>query len=125
MLCAIVAGVVTLAVRKSPWFLVILLLGIPPLHNLHRLVAGFVVPLLCRPMRMDVVIEEDRIGFGCRGGQEWLPLAEIKHVERFADVWSIGCGDALINIPVGAVEERTIDHVRAASAKHKVAGSQA
>ena len=62
LMLVVPAIVVTLAVLKSPWFLALLLL--PPLtNNLPRFVAGLLTPLLFGSERMDVVIEEDRIGY--------------------------------------------------------------
>lgn len=117
ILLAVVAGVVALAVLKSPWFLVILLLGIPPLNNLHWFVAGFVNPLLFRTLHMDVVIEEGRIGYLFGADRQWVPLAEIARVERVGGVWAILIsGGTGIDIPVSAIDEKYIAHIRAMSA---------
>ncbi|HEU0006103.1 MAG TPA: hypothetical protein VFS12_08945 [Terriglobia bacterium] len=115
LMVAVPAIVVALAVLKSPWFLLILLL--PPLmNNLPRFVAGIVNPLLLGSQPMDVVIEQDRIG--CLYGQDrqWLPLEEIGRVQRFGDVWVITSSCTVIDIPVSAVDE-TIAHIRAMSEK--------
>ena len=114
LMLAVPAIVVTLAVLKSPWFLLLLLLH-PLLNNLPRFVAGLLTPLLFGPERMDVAIEEDRIGYLIGQDRLWLPLQEIVRMERFGDVWAIVSTAANIYIPVSAVEEKHIAHMRAMS----------
>jgi hypothetical protein len=112
MLVAVAATAVILAVLTSPWFLLMLLL--PPINNnLPRLIAGFVKPLVSGVQRMDVIIEEDRIGFLLGRDRLWLPLDEIVRIERFGDVWAILGSDAGIDIPVSAVDEKYVTHMRA------------
>jgi hypothetical protein len=111
LMVVVPAGVVTLAVLKSPWFLLLLLL--PPLmNNLPPFIAGLVNPLLRGSRRMDVVIEEHRLGYLCGPDWQWLPLEDIVRVERFGDVWVITSSDAIIEIPVSAIDERCIAHLR-------------
>ena len=114
LMLAVPAIVVTLAVLKSPWFLALLLLP-PLLNNLPRFVAGLLTPLLFGPERMDVAIEEDRIGYLIGQDRLWLPLQEIVRVGRFGDVWAIVNTAANIYIPVSAVDEKHIAHIRAMS----------
>ncbi len=118
LLLTIVAVVVALAVLKSAWFLLILLVGLPPINNLHNLLAGFLQPLLLGPQQVEVTLEESRIGFRFGSGSDkeptWLPLEEIVHVERFGDVHTLlGAGGIAINIPVTLVDARYLEHVRA------------
>ncbi len=116
MMVAIVAIIVAMAVLKSPWFLLLLLLP-PMMNNLPRFIGGFMNPLVFGSQRMEVVIEQNRLG--CLFGQEqqWLPLQEIVRVERFGDVWAILCSGPVIDIPVSAVDEKYIAHIRAMSEK--------
>ena len=114
LMLAVPAIVVTLAVLKSPWFLALLLLP-PLLNNLPRFLAGLLTHVLFGPERMDVAIEEDRIGYLIGQDRLWLPLHEIVRVERFGDVWTIVSTAANIYIPVSAVDEKYIAHIRAMS----------
>ncbi len=116
MLGVVVAGVIVLAVLKSLWFLLILLIGVPPLNNLHRLLAGLVNPLVFGPLRMDVTIEENRMGYRLGQVERWIPSDEIVRVERFGDVWVILTSDgAGIDIPVSMIAEEPMEHLRAMS----------
>lgn len=114
VMLAVPAVVVILAVLKSRWFLMILLLP-PMFNNLPRFVAGLVNSLLLGSQRMDIVIEQQRIGYLFGQDRKWLPLEEIIRVERFADVWVILSSDAVIDIPISVVDETYIAHVRAMS----------
>ena len=120
LMLAVPAIVVTLAVLKSPWFLALLLLP-PLLNNLSRFVAGLLTLLLFGPERMDVAIEEDRIGYLIGQNRLWLPLQEIVRVGRFGDVWAIVSTAANIYIPVSAVDEKHIAHIRAMSQRSRKA----
>jgi hypothetical protein len=113
---AVPAIVVTLAVLKSPWFLALLLL--PPLmNNLPRFVGGLLASLFCGSEHMDVVIQEDRIGYLIGQTRLWLPLHEIVRVKRFGDVWAIVSHAANIYIPISVVDEKYITHMRVVSDK--------
>jgi hypothetical protein len=116
LIVAVPALVVVLAVLRSPWFLVVLLLP-PFFNNLPRFIGGLANALVVRSQRMDVVIEGDRIGcvFGQR--REWLPLEEIIRVERFGNVWAILGSGVAIEIPVSEVDEPLIARMRAMSKK--------
>ena len=121
LMLAVPAIVITLAALKSPWFLALLLL--PPLmNNLPRFVAGLLTPLFFGSERMDVVIEEDRIGYLFGQDRRWLRLHEIVRVERFGDVWAIVSSAANIYIPVSAVDEKYIANLRAMSGRLRNSG---
>ena len=122
LMLAVPAIVVTLAVLKSPWFLALLLLP-PLLNNLPRFIAGLVAPLLFGSERVDVAIEEDRIGYLIGQDWLWLPLQEIVRVERFADVWAIVSTAANIYIPISAVDEKHIARMQARSERGRKAQS--
>jgi hypothetical protein len=68
---------------------------------------------------MDVAIEEDRIGYLIGQDRLWVPLQEIVRVERFGDVWAIVSAAANVYIPVSAVDEKYIAHMRAMSKKRQ------
>jgi len=106
LMLTVPAVVVTLAVLESPWFLMMLLLP-PMLNNLPPFVAGFAHSLLLGSQRMDVVIEQERIGYLVGPDRKWAS----------ADVWVILSRSAVIEIPISVVDERYIAHVQAMSKK--------
>jgi len=115
LMVVVPALVVGLAVMKSLWFLLLLL--VPPLtNNLPRFVAGFVQPLLWGSRSMDVFIDADRIGFLHGKDRHWLPLADVDRVDRGDDLWMISSSDARIDIPVAAIDEACLAHLRERSA---------
>jgi hypothetical protein len=97
VMAGIMAFVLTVAWRKSPWFLLTLLVLFPVWNNLILLVAGFVTPVLFGPVRVDIVVEDDRIGE--RRGQvwRWVPLETVDRVAA------------------AAIDEAQIAHIRAAA----------
>lgn len=109
------AVVVGLSYLVSPWFLLILLLPIP-FENLHRFIAGLVQPLFFARQHMEVVIEDDRLGYARSGRYEWLAFDRIYGIDRFSDdTWTIDTHEGIvISIPVSAIDQRVIDHLRAA-----------
>jgi hypothetical protein len=116
VMAGIMAFVLTVAWRRSPWFLLTLLVLAPVWNNLVLLVAGFVSPVLFGAVRVDIVVEEDRIGE--RRGQvwRWVPLEKVDRVARFGGVWAIlRLGDISIYIPAAAIDEARIAHIRAAA----------
>ena len=116
LMLVVPALIIGLAALKSRWFLLLLL--VPPLpNNVPRFVAGVVTPLLFRSERMDIVLEENRIGYLIGQDRFWLPLEEIQRVERFADVWTIVSPAASIYIPVSAIDETHMTRVRATARK--------
>jgi hypothetical protein len=116
VMAGIMAFVLTVAWRRSPWFLLTLLVLFPVWNNLILLVAGFVTPVLFGPVRVDIVVEDDRIGE--RRGQvwRWVPLETVDRVARFGGVWAIlRLGEISIYIPAAAIDEAQIAHIRAAA----------
>jgi hypothetical protein len=109
------AVVVWLSCRVSPWFLLVLLFPVP-FSNLHRFIAGILQPLFVGKRHMEIAIEDDRLGYYQSGRYEWLSLDRICGIDRFSkDAWTIGTHDGVvITIPVSAIEQKIIDHVRSA-----------
>ncbi len=109
------AVVVWLSYRISPWFLFVLLVPIP-FGNLHRLIAGLVEPLFVAKRHMEITIEENRLGYSQSGRYAWLSLDSIYGIDQFSkDAWTIDTHDGIvITIPVSAIEQRIIDHLRSA-----------
>jgi hypothetical protein len=111
LMLVVPAGVIALAALKSPWFLLVLL--VPPLpNNLPPFIAGLVNPLLWGSRRVEVVIDEHRIGNSFGQDWQWLPLEDISRVKRFGDVWVIASSDTVIDIPVSAIDERCMARLR-------------
>jgi hypothetical protein len=114
LMLAAPAVVVALAVVKSPWFLLMLML--PPLwNNVPRFLGGLASGLLVGSQRMDVVIEPQRIGNLVGAERQWSALEEVTRVERFADMWVIQSADSVIDVPVSVVDPEYMAHVRAMS----------
>ena len=103
-----------------------MMLLLPPmLNNLPPFLTGFAHSLLLGSQRMDVILEQERIGYLVGQDRKWLPLEEITRVERFADVWVILSSSSVIEIPSSVVDERYIAHVQAVCKKgRKVHGKR-
>lgn len=114
----IVAFVLAMAWRVSPWFLLSLIVLFPAWTNSVRFVAGLARLVPSGRARVDVVVEADRIGR--RAGQEWywVPRETIDRVGRFGGVWILlKPGDISIHIPAPAIDDGPIAHIRAAAGK--------
>ncbi len=99
----------------SRWFLLLLLVGLPPFTWVQRFLAGLMRALFIRTVHMDIVIEENRLGYASRKDREWLFYDWINEIGKFGgDMWGIVFqGGIGIDIPASAVDERYIDHMRA------------
>ena len=100
-----------LASHRSPWFLLFLL---GPLWVLRGLIAGFVQIAFVPVKHMDLVFEEDRLGFMVGAERWWVHLDSIVRIERFRDdLWTFVAyhGEAF-DVPVNLVSEETLAHVR-------------
>jgi hypothetical protein len=114
LVVAPIAGVVLLACATSMWFLLLLLIGLPPISFVHRFVGGLVNCLLYRRVPMDLIIEEDRLGYDVGADRRWLDLKDVAEVERFGgDTWCILYPDGTgIDIPVALVDDKLLDHLQ-------------
>jgi hypothetical protein len=116
----IVAFVLGMSWKVSPWFLLALAVLFPAWNNAVLFVAGLVRPLLFGPQHVDVVVEEDRIGQRVGPAWHWVPLGQVDRVARFGGVWTIlKFSDIAIYVPAAAIDERHIAHIRATSEKHR------
>jgi hypothetical protein len=123
LVLAIPVIVVILAVLKSPWFLLVLLLP-PMFNNLPRFVGGLANALLVSTRRMDVVVEPQRLGHLFGQERRWIPLEEVTRVARFADVWVILTTDSVVDIPASLIDEAYLAHVRAMSREGREASTR-
>ena len=100
--------------RRSPWFL---LFSLAPLWVLRGFVAGVLNIAFVPVQHMDVVINEQGLGFLAGGERWWVFLDSIVHIARFRDdLWSFGCYHGeLISVPAVLIGPETHAHVRARS----------
>lgn len=107
----LMAGLTWLASHRSPWFLLFLL---APLWVLRGLIAGFVEIALVPMRKMDILIEEDVLGFMVGAQRWWVHLDSIVRIERYrAELWSFICYHGeLFDVPVALVSEETLAHIR-------------
>ena len=100
-----------LASHRSPWFLLFLL---GPIWVLRGLIGGVVQVALIPTQRMDILIDEDKLGFMAGSERWWVHLDSIVRIERLRDdLWTFVAyhGEAF-DVPVSLVTEETLAHVR-------------
>lgn len=116
---ALIAG---LWLWVSPWFV---LLSVVPLWLATPVLAQFLVGLVkvvfIPSQHMDIIVEETALGFMARGERFWVFLDGITRIQKYSkDTWTIfHHNGTLINIPVSAIDERYIDHMRTMAEKGK------
>jgi hypothetical protein len=121
----IVAVVIGLAWRVSPWFLLSLLVLFPAWNNVALFVAGLVRPLLSGREHVDVVVEHDRIGQRVGTAWHWVPLAEVDRVTRLGGVWAVlKFSDISIYVPASAIDETCVAHIKAKSRQADTSGAE-
>jgi len=101
----------TLALEFSPWFLLLFLL----LTNFWRLIAGVVQPLLYGRQSIEIVIEEQRLGFSQTGNElTWRDLEWIEAIDQFrAGIWSVQFGDGFVlHLPAEQIDAAEIERLR-------------
>jgi hypothetical protein len=111
---AVMALLIWAAALRSPWFLLFLL---APLWVLRGFVAGVLNIAFVPVQHMDVVINEQGLGFLAGGERWWVFLDSIVHIARFRDdLWSFGCYHGeLISVPAVLIGQETLAHVRTRS----------
>lgn len=114
---ALIAG---LWLWVSPWFV---LLSVVPLWLATPVLAQFLVGLVkvvfIASQHMDIIVEETALGFMARGERFWVFLDGITGIQKHSkDTWTIlHHNGTVINIPVSAIDERYIDHMRTMAEK--------
>jgi hypothetical protein len=71
---------------------------------------------------MDIIIEENGLGFLARGERFWIFLDGVRHIRKSSkDLWTI-ChhNGTVINIPVSAIGEKYIEHMRTMGEKGRI-----
>ena len=106
----------------SRWFVVLsvvpLLVAVGKLFGFLRgLLNAVFIPL----QHMDIIVEETALGFMARGERFWVFLDGITRIQKYSkDTWTIfHRNGTVINIPVSAIDERYIDHMRTMAEKRK------
>ena len=79
------------------------------------------VDVVANPMRkMDVIVQENGLGFLVRGQRWWIFLDGVTGVDKlwWSDTWTIRhYNGTVINILVSAISEDQIQHIRDAAKK--------
>lgn len=78
------------------------------------------IDVVAHPVRkMDVIVEENGLGFLVGGQRWWIFLDGVVGIDRFCrDTWTIRHHNGhVINIPVSAISEEQLQHIRDAAKK--------
>lgn len=113
-----VALSVALFITVSPWFV---LLSVLPLWLAWGFIVGLLRVLFVPMQHMDIIIEEKGLGFLVKGERFWVFLDGIIRIQKYSDdTWTIlHRNGTVINIPVDAIEQRYVEHMRAMGEKGK------
>lgn len=105
------ALIIVLSVSTSLWFAPLIVL---PLWLARRFIVGLLNVIFVRIQHMDIIVEENGLGFATPKDRLWLFLDGIIRIQKYSkDTWTIfHHNGTVINIPVDAIEERYIDHMR-------------
>jgi hypothetical protein len=111
---AIMSVLIWAASLRSPWYLMFVL---APLWVMRGFIAGFVNIIFVPLQHMDIVINEDMLGFMVGNQRWWAHLDSIVRIERYRqDLWTFCCyhGEG-INVPTTLISDETLAHIRAKS----------
>ncbi len=102
---------VALAVSVSPWLAPLILL---PLGLVRGFIIGFVNVIFVGVQHMDVIVEENGLGYATESGRFWIFLDGIIRIQNYSkDTWTISHHNGtVISIPTAAIEERYVEHMR-------------
>jgi len=105
------ALVVYLAVSVSPWFALLILL---PLFLVRGFIIGLVNVIFVGVHHMDVIVEENGLGYATQSDRLWIFLDGIIWIQKYSkDTWTISHHNGtVISIGTAAIEERYIQHMR-------------
>lgn len=132
LIVALCAGVVWFALSTSVWFAILLL---PVMWFFSGFFLGLLDVAFCPVRSMDIVVEENGLGF-LAGGERWFVFLDgVSSIRRYRDdVWTIlHWNGTVINIPVSAITDDQLqclktavaaarDRASAAIAKHQRTG---
>lgn len=116
---ALLVGVFLVVVKW--WLFPVLLLGL-------WLFRGFwigVLDIVIHPTeKMDIIIEQNGLGFMRGGHRWWLFLDGMTRVEQFcSDTWTFCHHNGhVINVPASVITEDQVDFIRSAAAKGRTPG---
>ncbi len=102
---------VDLAVSVSPWFALLILLL---LWFARGFIIGLVNVIFVAVQHMDVIVEENGLGYATGSDRFWIFLDGIIRIRKYSkDTWTIiHYNGTVINIPTAAIEERYVNHMR-------------
>ncbi len=101
---------VYLAVSVSPWLALLILL---PLFLVRGFIIGLVDVIFVGVRQMDVIVEENGLGFATKSDRLWISLDGIIRIQKYSkDTWTIfHYNGTVINIPTAAIEDRYVQHM--------------
>ena len=101
---------VALAVSVSAWLAPLILL---PLWLARGFVIGLVDVIFVGVRHMDVIVEENALGWATESERLWIFLDGIIRIQKYSkDTWTIfHHNGAVVNIPIAAIEERYVEHM--------------
>ncbi len=102
---------VALALSVSPWFALLILL---PLWLTRGFIIGLVNIIFVAVQHMDVIVEENGLGYAIKSERLWIFLDGIIRIQKYSkDTWIIiHHNGTVVSIPTAAIEERYIEHMR-------------
>jgi hypothetical protein len=109
---ALMVPLIWWASQRSPWFL---LFSIAPLWVLRGLIAGIVQVSFMPAQHMNIIINEQGLGFMTGNQRWWVHLDSIVRIDRYRDdLWTFACYHGeMISVPVSLISEEALAHVRA------------
>ncbi len=101
---------VYLAVSVSPWLALLILL---PLWLVRGFIIGLVNVIFVGVHHMDVIVEENGLGYATESDRLWIFLDGIIRIQKYSkDTWTISHHNGtVISIPTAAIEERYVQHM--------------
>ncbi len=101
---------VFLAVSVSPWLALLILL---PLGLVRGFIIGLVNVILVGVHHMDVIVEENGLGYAFESDRLWIFFDGIIRIQKYSkDTWTIvHYNGTVVSIPTAAIEERYINHM--------------
>ncbi len=102
---------VSLAVSVSPWLGLLILL---PLWLVRGFIIGLVNVIFVGIHHMDVIVEENGLGYATESERLWIFLDGIIRIQKYSkDTWTIiHHNGTVVSIPTAAIEERYVEHMR-------------
>jgi hypothetical protein len=109
-------GLLSYFISMSMWFLFLLIM---PLWIARGFIVGISQVILEPVLHMDVIIEENGLGYLLGQERRWMFLDGILRFEKYyKDTWTIfHFNGTVINIPVAAMTDEQVEHVKLSAAR--------